>query len=207
MSLRLLELDEVAASVSEKGRTGQARVASTPHFWRLQVWYPLRDGVVILAALLFGFVFFSVSTWTGAALRNSTVSFWSSGLLGYSVGYAVFLVLALKHYCYYIPLPVNSLFSESILVLKSLSLSLMVLLSTLYLFGLIGDTKWILCNAVLDAGYLVIARDMRSSALEKGIANGWLARSALIVGTGDVARSLATHLESHPKLGYVVKGF
>jgi exopolysaccharide biosynthesis polyprenyl glycosylphosphotransferase len=163
--------------------------------------------MVIYVAMLFCFVFWSASTWTQATLRTAMVSFWSPGFFGYSLGYTIFLVLSLKHYCYYISLPVNSLFSELVLVLKSLLLSLMVLLSTFYVFRLTTGTKWLICNLLLNATYLVGARMMRSSDLERGIADGWLARNALIVGTGEVAHALATHLESNPKLGYVVKGF
>jgi exopolysaccharide biosynthesis polyprenyl glycosylphosphotransferase len=97
---------------------------------------------------------------------------------------------------------------EAILVFKSIGLSMMVLLSSLYIGGSrVGGLKWVLVVAVFNAGYLISARIVRSSDFAKGIQAGSLVRNALIVGTGEVAKELAKHLENNPNLGYVIKGF
>lgn len=162
---------------------------------------------VYLISILF-FVAASTVNWTTSEFKTAAIGYFSSGVFGHILLYSIFLVLSLKHYCYYIPLPVKSLFDESILVLKCIALSMMVLLSALYVAGTrAGDSKWLLAIAGVNAVYLVTARAMRSTDLARGIAAGWLVRNALIIGTGEVGQALANHLETNPNLGYAVKGF
>lgn len=205
MSSRLLEI----GSSDSAGETSQANPATYRYdSWRLQVWYPVRDCAVIFFATLSCSVFFGTASWNIHAFRTAAFGAWHSGLCGYSLLYSTFLVLALKNARYYIQLPVNLLLDEAILVLKSIGLSMMVLLSCLYIGGSrVDGIKWVLLVSVLNAGYLVGARIIRSSELAEGIRAGWLVRNALIIGTGEVAQGLARHFENNPNLGYVVTGF
>jgi exopolysaccharide biosynthesis polyprenyl glycosylphosphotransferase len=200
MSSRLL--GEVASTThgAEQSRAAEFQVLPTsyrPHPWRLQVWYPVRDCIAIYLTVLACFLLFASTAWTGDAFHSAALIFLKSGLFGYSFAYSVFLVLTLKRACYYIPLPVNSLFDEAILVFKSIAFSVMALFSALYVGG----------YSVHGSRWLFTARVMRSSDLARGVAAGPLARNALIIGNGEVGKALANHLEKNPNLGYVVKGF
>ena len=178
------------------------------HGWRLQVWYPTRDGILICALIFFCNLLCSANSWTVAEFRVAAHAYLHSRLFAYSLAYCSFLVLFLKRHSYYIPLPVRSTFDEGILVLKAVALSMMLLLSALYLAGnRNGGSWWLSSVVVLNSCYLLGVRLMRSSDLERGIAAGWLVRNALIIGTGQVGQALAAHLERNPKLGYAVKGF
>ena len=212
MSSRLLGEIGANSSAVKKDRanlTAAASVSDYRHgFWRLQVLYPVLDCIYACLTAFLSFLLFSVAAWNAPAFRTVASGFWHSGLFGYSLLYSTFLVLALKRSSYYIPLPVSSLLDEAILVFKAIGLSMMVLLSCLYIGeSRVGGIKWVLVVSILNASYLVSARSMRSSDLAKGIRAGSLVRNALIIGTGEVAQGLARHLESNPNLGYAIKGF
>src|ERR1700686_4798776 len=183
---------EVASTsfVREPRRTGHAEIASKLAHrhgsWRDQGLFPVRDGAVIYLTVVVSLLLFSADISNRESIRPALVALWGSGIFGYALGYSAFVVLVLKWHRYYIPLPVDSLFDETVLVCKCVSISIMVLLSTLYLVGKrVSGARGLLVILVIHVSYLLAARVRRSSRLARGIEAGWLGRNALIVGSGE----------------------
>lgn len=63
------------------------------------------------------------------------------------------------------------------------------------------------CTAVLTVGALSWIRHIHRRVTNSRLIQGIGARNVLIVGTDSVAQLLASHLDSNPQFGYVVKGF
>jgi len=97
---------------------------------------------------------------------------------------------------------------ESFSILKAVFYATFLLSASVYLFGdRTIPRRVIALISVLNAGTLPAWRLWKREVIKHRVANGQDGRNVLIVGTGEVGRALARHLEEKKYIGYVVKGF
>jgi exopolysaccharide biosynthesis polyprenyl glycosylphosphotransferase len=97
---------------------------------------------------------------------------------------------------------------ESFSVLKAIFLATVLLATITYLSGDKSISRLVVgLSGLLNAVTLPTWRFCKRKLVQHRVASGKDGRHVLIVGTGDVGRSLARQLEENAYLGYVVKGF
>ena len=129
-------------------------------------------------------------------------------IVGFGLAFCITHILVCKRLGLYAPLPSESIWSETRLLLKAGVLTQLLAMSTLYLTHTVVVTPPILVALGLSFPvWLLSTRQLRSVQTEQRIASGLLARNVLIIGRGEVGCALRQQLEDNQKLGYVVRGF
>jgi exopolysaccharide biosynthesis polyprenyl glycosylphosphotransferase len=127
--------------------------------------------------------------------------------LGFLLLYACLVVLFCKNRNLYRTPRGRSALDESLAVIQSVILTHLVLTAFIHL------TKQDLSRAVIDVSGILNAvslagwRLWKRRVVERRIEKGLGVRNVLIVGAGRIGSELASYLEAHKNLGYVVRGF
>ncbi len=98
--------------------------------------------------------------------------------------------------------------SRTLILAKSVAWTMLVLGATMSGLGTPAfSVRQLVLSAGLSLGTLLLSREIRDRAQRTRHASGTRERNVLIVGAGAAGREVAAHLERHPELRRVVRGF
>lgn len=169
----------------------------------------LADVAAIFLTCLLAYVLRHASpAFTVESIQRSLESFSANGYFGVAGLYAALVVVACRRNGLYGRVPIDSKLDEALAVAKSVFFASIVLMAFLYLArNQVISRLTVVTAGVLTVSALLLVRRWRALALERSIAAGIGVRNVVIIGAGRVGRALEAHLNAHPNLGYVVKGF
>jgi len=176
----------------------------------LQVAHALlaRRVILVLIDLL--------SIWSSAVFAVAVrLSFGNASSLESHVGflllYSVLIVLSCNTQKLYSGIQFRSSKDETIAVGRAVGLASMLVTAVIYATGL---KRWLMISRFVVALTLALSvvalagtRYLRRKKLQNAVADGFICRNILIVGTGAVAQTLYHQLKEHRYLGYVAAGF
>lgn len=173
----------------------------------------LQMGIDALLVSLAGLVAYRLRFPNAMAVSIENVQF--SGRMGTEGGYLGFLILfvallvlvAHSQDLYKFPVP-NSIFTEGLLVGRSVMIAALLLAAFIYLSGDKTVSRLVVgLTVVFSACALTIWRVLRDHWRNKQLARGIGLQHVLIIGAGKVGQMLANYLEQNPRWGYQVYGF
>lgn len=127
---------------------------------------------------------------------------------GFLLLFSVFLVFSCDAQKLYRGMQVQTGLQEMVAIAKALALAGLILSAVIYITGSKTISRLVVCQAVLvSAIALITRRQLRRRKVSTQSADGLDCRNVLIVGAGNVGRTLEAHLSANRNLGFVVKGF
>jgi exopolysaccharide biosynthesis polyprenyl glycosylphosphotransferase len=178
----------------------------------IQLLYIAADIAIVLGN---GFLAFAIREWIGpqdfAAFLHPHLWITYQPAKLYSatfVLYAALIVLCSQTGQLYRTVRSRTNFTESLAVLKAVSIATILLTAFVFLAGLSQISRLVvILSGVLNLISMVSWRILRREIVKRRVADGVGARNVLIVGAGQIGKTLASYLERNQHLGYIVKGF